>query len=207
METTALSIVVWALPLLAAVILHEMAHGYAALRLGDPTAKLAGRLTLNPLPHIDLFGTVLLPGMLILSGAPFVFGYAKPVPVNFGRLHNPKRDMVVVAAAGPATNVVLAALAASLFHATVADPADPGVWGLILLYSILINVTLAVFNMLPVPPLDGGRVAVGLLPRSLALPMARLEPFGMLIVVVLLATGTLREVIGPLQRALLGVLL
>lgn len=207
METTALNIAAWAVPLLAAVILHEIAHGYAALRLGDPTAKLAGRLTLNPLPHVDLFGTVLLPGMLIFSGAPFVFGYAKPVPINFGRLHQPRRDMVIVAAAGPATNLVLAALSATLLHATVPTLGEPGLWGMMLLYSVFINVTLAVFNMLPIPPLDGGRVAVGVLPRSLALPVARLEPFGMLVVVVLLLTGTLRDIIGPLQKAILGVLL
>lgn len=207
METTALNIAAWAVPLLAAVILHEIAHGYAALRLGDPTAKLAGRLTLNPLPHVDLFGTVLLPGMLIFSGAPFVFGYAKPVPINFGRLLQPRRDMVLVAAAGPATNLVLAALSATVLHATAPTLAEPGLWGTMLLYSIFINVTLAVFNMLPIPPLDGGRVAVGVLPRSLALPVARLEPFGMLVVVVLLLTGTLRDIIGPLQRAILGILL
>jgi len=206
-ESSALNIAVWALPLLVAVILHEIAHGYVALRFGDPTAKLAGRLTLNPIPHIDPFGTVLLPGMLILTGAPFVFVYARPVPVNFGRLSNPKRDMVFVAAAGPATNLVLASLSAAAFTTLYGGAAEADVVGMMLLYSVLINVTLAVFNMLPIPPLDGGRVAVGLLPRPLALTVARLEPFGMLIVVVLLVSGVLRDIIGPLQAAFLRVLL
>lgn len=206
-STSVFDIAIWAVPLLVAVILHEIAHGYVAFRLGDPTAKLLGRLTLNPIPHIDLFGTVLLPGMLIMSGAPFVFGYAKPVPVNFGRLRDPKRDMVLVAAAGPAVNLILASLSATAFKVVNAGAAEPDLLALALLYSVFINVTLAVFNMLPIPPLDGGRVAVGLLPRALALPFARLEPFGMLVVVLLLMTGTLGTLIGPVQSAFLRVLL
>lgn len=207
MNSAILDIAVWALPLLAAVILHEIAHGYVAFRLGDPTAKLLGRLTLNPLPHIDPFGTILLPGLLIFTGAPFVFGYAKPVPVHFGRLRQPKRDMIFVAAAGPATNVVLAILSASLLHFTHVPGAEPSLVGLTLLYSVFINITLAVFNMLPIPPLDGGRVAVGLLPLPFARALMQAEPYGMMIVVLLLVTGTLDAVMSPVREAFLGALL
>lgn len=206
MSDSVLSIAVWALPLLVAVILHEVAHGWVAFRLGDPTAKALGRLTLNPIPHVDPFGTLLLPGMLILTGSPFVFGYAKPVPVDFRFLRHPKRDMVWVAAAGPAVNVLLAVLSATAFK-VAAGSGEPGLLATMLLYSVFLNITLAVFNMLPIPPLDGGRVAVGLLPRALALPFARLEPVGMIVVIVLLASGSLGLVLGPVQQAFLRVLL
>lgn len=207
MSDQAFSIAVWALPLLVAVILHEVAHGYVAFRLGDPTAKMLGRLTLNPIPHVDLFGTVLLPGMLILSGSPFVFGYAKPVPVNFRMLRNPKRDMVWVAAAGPATNVLLAAISATLLKFVAVGSTELGLAGTMLLYSVFINITLAVFNMLPIPPLDGGRVVVGLLPPRLAVAYAQLERVGMLVVVVLLMSGSLRYVLAPVQALFFRVLL
>ncbi len=207
MSDQAFSIAVWALPLLVAVILHEVAHGYVAFRLGDPTAKMLGRLTLNPIPHVDLFGTVLLPGMLILSGSPFVFGYAKPVPVNFRMLRNPKRDMVWVAAAGPATNVVLAAISATLLKFVGVGGTELGLAGTMLLYSVFINITLAVFHMLPIPPLDGGRVVVGLLPPRLAVAYAQLERVGMLVVVVLLMSGSLRYVLAPVQALFFRVLL
>jgi Zn-dependent protease len=175
---------VWLLPALTAITLHEAAHGFAAWQLGDDTAKRLGRVSMNPLRHVDPFGTFLLPAMLLLFRAPFLFGYAKPVPVNFGRLNHPRRDMVLVALAGPGMNVALALIAAVLFHLVPILPDWLGPWlEDNLSNAIILNAVLAVFNMLPLPPLDGGRVAVGLLPRSLALPLARLEPMGMLILI------------------------
>ena len=174
----------WLLPLLIAITFHEAAHAFVARHLGDNTASELGRVTLNPIKHIDLFGTILLPAILLLSHAPFLFGYAKPVPVNFRALRNPRLDMVWVAAAGPATNILLATLAALAFHLIGYAPDGAGQWTADnLKNALIINVVLAVFNMLPLPPLDGGRIAVGLLPDVLALPLARLERFGMLILV------------------------
>jgi Zn-dependent protease len=175
---------VWVLPLLFAITFHEAAHAFAAHRLGDDTAFELGRVSFNPLKHIDPFGTIILPAMLLLSHSPFLFGYAKPVPVKFENLRNPRLDMVWVALAGPVTNIVLALAAALAFHALPLAPADSAQWiADNLKNALVINVVLAVFNMLPIPPLDGGRVAVGLLPRFLAYPLSRLEPFGMLILI------------------------
>ena len=175
---------VWVLPLVIAITFHEAAHGFVAHRLGDNTAFELGRVSFNPLRHIDPFGTLVLPAILLLSHSPFLFGYAKPVPVNFRALRNPRLDMVWVALAGPATNIALALLAALAFHLLAFAPPSAAQWiADNLKNAILINVVLAVFNMLPIPPLDGGRVAVGLLPDVLARPLSRLEPYGMLILI------------------------
>ncbi len=179
---------VWAIPLLLAVTLHEAAHGWVAWRLGDDTAYRMGRVTFNPFRHIDLFGTVLLPGLLLFfSGGSKAFGFAKPVPVNFSRLGRPRRDMVLVAAAGPGTNLALAVASAALLHAVSLLDGEAREWVTHnLINSVWINLLLCVFNMLPLPPLDGGRVAVGLLPRYLAEPLARLERAGIFIILGIL---------------------
>ena len=179
---------VWIVPILIAVTFHEAAHGYVAWKLGDDTAYRLRRVSFNPFRHIDVFGTILLPAaLLFMSGGRIMFGYAKPVPVNFSRLNSPRRDMVLVALAGPVTNLALAFISALLFHFVELFPDDASIWlAETLRRSLLLNLVLAVFNMLPIPPLDGGRVAVGLLPRQLALPLAKLERFGMLILILLL---------------------
>ncbi len=178
---------VWVIPVLLAITLHEAAHGLAARLLGDDTAYRMGRVTLNPLKHIDLFGTILLPAMLIIMKAPFVFGYAKPVPVNFANLRHPKRDMIWVAAAGPAANIVMAAIWALLIHAAPLLPESfQDWWGSMLSNGFYLNILLAVFNMLPVLPLDGGRMLVGVLPRAYAIQFARTERYGFMVLIALI---------------------
>jgi Zn-dependent protease len=175
----------WVLPVIFAVTFHEAAHGFVAYRFGDDTAARAGRMTLNPLSHVDPFGTVVLPALLFITSG-FLFGYAKPVPVNFGRLRHPRRDMVWVALAGPVMNILLALVSSLLFFGIDWIPSAGTQWATAnLVHSIQLNAVLCVFNMLPFPPLDGGRVAVGILPRFLALPLARVEPYGMMILLVL----------------------
>ena len=190
---------IWVIPVIIAITFHEAAHGYVARLLGDETAWRLGRVTLNPLKHIDPVGTILLPGFLLLLGSPFLFGYAKPVPVNFRALRNPRSGMVWVAAAGPAMNIALAMLAALAFHLVGYLPITAAEWvAENLKNALIINAVLAVFNMFPLPPLDGGRIAVGVLPDALASPLARLEPYGMLILIGLLF-------ILPMLGAQLGV--
>ena len=187
MSSVIYQVSVWIVPVLVAITFHEAAHGYVAWRLGDHTAKDLGRVTFSPIRHIELMGTIVIPLVLLIFRAPFLFGWAKPVPVNFTNLRKPRRDMVLVAAAGPGTNLLLALISAILLHIVPFFGDETGKWiSNNLGNSILINLVLAVFNMLPLPPLDGGRVAVGLLPKKLGEQLARLERVGFLIVLLLL---------------------
>jgi len=190
---------IWLLPVLIAITFHEAAHAFVARHLGDETASRLGRVSLNPFRHIDPLGTILLPGLLLLARSPFLFGYAKPVPVNFRALRNPRSGMVLVAAAGPAMNIGLAVVAALSFHLVSYLPVTIAQWvALNLKNALVINVVLAIFNLFPLPPLDGGRIAVGLLPNVVGQQLARLERYGMMILIGLL-------IILPVLGSQLGV--
>jgi len=206
MDFSLVTIVLWAVPVVFAITLHEAAHGYVARRFGDQTAYMLGRVTLNPLKHIDPIGTIAVPGFLVavslLTRAPlFIFGWAKPVPINFGNLRHPKRDMFWVAGAGPFANFAMAVAWAVLLRTAVpgAALASDGL-SVMAGAGVEVNLMLMALNLLPILPLDGGRIAVSLLPHSLAAAYSRLEPYGFFIVILLLATGVLNELMQPLLR-------
>jgi Zn-dependent protease len=200
-----LIIVLSIVPLLFAIILHEIAHGWVAEKLGDPTARQMGRITLNPISHIDLIGTIILPGILLLTHSPFLFGWAKPVPVNFGNLRGGRKDMALVALSGPLTNFCLAVLSSIVFHLTLGATAGatgvfPGVIvpvHLMAFSSVQFNLVLMAINLLPVLPLDGGRIVAGLAPLEMAVAMQRMERYGMLIVLLLIGSGIWSYILRP----------
>ena len=196
------------IPVLLAITVHEAAHGYAAKHFGDKTAYFLGRITLNPIKHIDPVGTVVIPGMLLLLSAPFLFGWAKPVPVNFSNLNNPKKDMMWVALAGPASNLAMAiiwAIVLGLFKSSGAT------YALFIIgmaqVGIMINLVLMLLNLLPIPPLDGGRMAVSLLPSPWSYKLASLERYGMFILIFLIVSGLLSAILLPLLRFFQGTLI
>ena len=202
------TVAIYALPVLFAITLHEAAHGYAARHFGDPTAHLLGRITLNPAKHIDPVGTVLMPLLLyVATSGAFLFGYAKPVPVNFGRLRHPKRDMVWVALAGPAANLVQAVGWMVAAYLMVAAGVEERFFLEMARAGMLVNLVMFVFNLFPLPPLDGGRILVGLLPMGSAQALSRVEPWGFFVVLGLVLTGLLGTWwLSPLMRATAEVL-
>jgi Zn-dependent protease len=204
LEEVIQQIFLWGIPLIFAIVLHEVAHGFVAFRLGDDTARRAGRLTLNPLKHIDPIGTVALPLLLILTKSPFVFGWAKPVPVNFARLRPLRKGMLLVALAGPLSNFLQAIVWALVVKITLPAAAQGNALAALLFQmgqiGVGVNIMLMIFNLMPIPPLDGGRVIQALAPPQWAKALVHIERYGMLIVVVLLASGVLSRVLSPLMR-------
>jgi len=191
------------------IVVHECSHGWVANRLGDPTARLSGRLTLNPLPHIDIMGTILLPLLLIITRSPILFGWAKPVPINPYNFVNPRRDMMKVALGGPGSNFILALVAAGLFwltNALVGYNISTQLWMNTLVFMGFINILLAVFNLVPIPPLDGSRIVSGLLPPRAAMTYERITPMGFFIVFILLFTGVLWYLLGPVLNFFMHIL-
>ena len=208
--STVQKLIIAAIPILVAITFHEVAHGFVANKLGDPTAKMMGRLTLNPIAHIDPIGTIVVPVMLfILSNGAFIFGTAKPVPVNFYNLKHPRRDTALVSAAGPATNIMIAFISILLYILiqVIFPPSSSSTFNqkimtplvMMIQYSISFNIFIAAFNLFPVPPLDGGRIATSLLPTKYAYHFSKLEPYGILIVLGLWFTGIAHYIIVPIQ--------
>jgi Zn-dependent protease len=201
------NILIYALPVLLAITVHEAAHGYAARHFGDNTAYMLGRITLNPMKHIDPIGTVLMPLLLIFAGSPFLFGYAKPVPVRFGNLRNPKRDMVWVALAGPMSNLVMALAWGILLYFMLGAGVDEEFFLKMAKGGILVNTVMFAFNLFPIPPLDGGRILVGLLPYKYAELVSRVEPWGFFIVMGLVIAGIINSIwMKPMMSVTYGLL-
>jgi len=202
-----MTIVMQILVLVLSVIVHEVSHGYVAYKLGDPTAKQSGRLTLNPLPHIDPVWSILLPGFLILTGSKFVIGGAKPVPIDWRYFKNPRRDMMFVGLAGPVSNILLAIAGLLIWKLASFAPVlqSPGLEAFVEI-NLFINAGLAAFNLIPIPPLDGSRVVLGLLPEDLAYRFARLDRYGMIIVIIFVATGLYRYIFNPLIDFLMYIM-
>ncbi len=210
-------VLLYAVPLLLGVIVHEVAHGWVAERCGDPTARQQGRITLNPLVHVDIMGTIILPLLLLLTKSPFLFGWAKPVPVNLANLRGGRRDMAMVSVSGPVANLLLAVLSALVYHfilwaartGWITDgPATFVMEPLFHMayYSVRFNLVLMMINLLPIPPLDGGHVLMGMLPLSLAARLEKFEPYGILVLLALIASGAWGYVFSPVFKVLMGLL-
>ena len=208
--------------LIFAIVFHECAHGWMANRLGDPTAKLMGRITLNPIPHVDIFGTILIPLFLLITNSSFMFGYAKPVPVDYRNLRDPHKDMLWIGLAGPLANIILMFISAIIWKLMIVTSGQYAGYTILdklqvsyritqpligmIQYSVLINMVLAIFNLIPIPPLDGSRIVMGLLPPDLAEPYSRIEPYGFFIIIALFMTGTFTHLVGPMFTGMQRIL-